>query len=86
MPDDQLPAVQKELVPTCRELGIGMLAYSPMGRGILTGSFKPEDLPADDMRRKLPGTYYASENLEAVSSLGRGNDCWAAPELVCVSM
>ena len=53
-------------MPTCRELGIGMLAYSPMGRGILTGSFKPEDLPADDMRRKLPGTYYASENLEAV--------------------
>jgi aryl-alcohol dehydrogenase-like predicted oxidoreductase len=33
-------------VPVCRELGIGIVAYSPLGRGMLTGAFsKPEDIP-----------------------------------------
>ena len=36
---------EKEIIPTCRELGIGLVAYSPLGRGLLTGTFeKPEDL------------------------------------------
>lgn len=35
-----------DLVPVCRELGIGIVAYSPLGRGMLTGAFsKPEDIP-----------------------------------------
>jgi aryl-alcohol dehydrogenase-like predicted oxidoreductase len=39
----------------CRELGIGFVAYSPLGRGFLTGRFtRPEDLPADDYRRHSP--------------------------------
>ena len=39
----------------CRELGIGFVAYSPLGRGFLTGQFKKfEDLPADDYRRNSP--------------------------------
>ena len=43
---------EQEVVPTCRELGIGFVAYSPLGRGFLTGRFKKfEDLPADDYRR-----------------------------------
>ena len=63
----RLLRVQKELVPLCRELGIGMLAYSPMGRGLLTGSFKPDELPEDDFRKTIPGTYYSKENVEAVS-------------------
>lgn len=47
--------VEDELLPTCRELGIGFVAYSPLGRGFLTGQFKkPEDLPADDRRRVFP--------------------------------
>ena len=47
--------VEAEIVPTCRELGVGFVAYSPLGRGFLTGRFqKPEDLPEDDRRRQFP--------------------------------
>jgi aryl-alcohol dehydrogenase-like predicted oxidoreductase len=43
------------ILATCRELGIGFVAYSPLGRGFLTGQFKRfEDLPADDYRRTSP--------------------------------
>jgi aryl-alcohol dehydrogenase-like predicted oxidoreductase len=46
---------QDEILPTCRELGIGFVAYSPLGRGFLTGQFQRfEDLPADDYRRSSP--------------------------------
>jgi aryl-alcohol dehydrogenase-like predicted oxidoreductase len=46
---------EDEILPACRELGIGFVAYSPLGRGFLTGSFaKFEDLPADDYRRNSP--------------------------------
>lgn len=46
---------EADLVPVCRELGIGIVAYSPLGRGFLTGAItKPEDLPADDSRRNYP--------------------------------
>ncbi|MGD1081057.1 MAG: aldo/keto reductase [Candidatus Sulfotelmatobacter sp.] len=42
-------------VSTCRELAIGFVAYSPLGRGFLTGQFRRfEDLPADDYRRNTP--------------------------------
>jgi aryl-alcohol dehydrogenase-like predicted oxidoreductase len=47
--------MEDEILPTCRELGIGFVPYSPLGRGFLTGRFqKPEDLPADDYRRNHP--------------------------------
>jgi aryl-alcohol dehydrogenase-like predicted oxidoreductase len=43
------------VIATCRRLGIGFVAYSPLGRGFLTGQFKRfEDLPADDYRRFSP--------------------------------
>jgi len=46
---------EEQILPTCRELGIGFVAYSPLGRGFLTGRFKrPEDLPEDDFRRHNP--------------------------------
>jgi len=46
---------EAEILPTCRELGIGFVAYSPLGRGFLTGQFKKfEDLGADDYRRHSP--------------------------------
>jgi aryl-alcohol dehydrogenase-like predicted oxidoreductase len=46
---------EAEILPTCRELGIGFVAYSPLGRGFLTGQFRRfEDLPADDYRRNSP--------------------------------
>ena len=44
-----------EVLPTCRELGIGFVAYSPLGRGFLTGEFKRfEDFAPDDFRRNSP--------------------------------
>ena len=46
---------EDELLRTVRELGIGFVAYSPLGRGFLTGRWrKPEDLPQDDFRRNHP--------------------------------
>ena len=43
------------ILAACRELGIGFVAYSPLGRGFLTGRWRtPEDLPADDWRRQNP--------------------------------
>ncbi|MEO8681413.1 MAG: aldo/keto reductase [Vicinamibacterales bacterium] len=46
---------EPEILPTCRDLGIGLVAYSPLGRGFLTGRFQsPADLPADDWRHDNP--------------------------------
>ncbi len=53
--------VEQEILPLVRELGIGFVAYSPLGRGFLSGRFrKPEDLPPDDYRRNHPR--FAGEN------------------------
>jgi aryl-alcohol dehydrogenase-like predicted oxidoreductase len=46
---------EDEILPTVRELGIGFVAYSPLGRGFLTGQItSPEDLDPDDWRRRSP--------------------------------
>jgi aryl-alcohol dehydrogenase-like predicted oxidoreductase len=46
---------EEEILPLCRELGIGFVPYSPLGRGFLTGKIQaPEDLSADDYRRTTP--------------------------------
>lgn len=46
---------EDEILPTLRDLGIGFVPYSPLGRGFLTGQIqKPEDLAADDYRRNSP--------------------------------
>src|SRR5256884_9760956 len=46
---------EKEVLGVCRELGIGLVPYSPLGRGFLTGQIKSfEDLPEDDYRRTSP--------------------------------
>lgn len=46
---------EDEILPLCRELGIGFVAYSPLGRGFLTGRFRSfEDLPEEDYRRNSP--------------------------------
>jgi aryl-alcohol dehydrogenase-like predicted oxidoreductase len=55
---------EAEVLPTCRELGIGFVAYSPLGRGFLSGRFSsPEELADDDFRRSQPR--FQGENLEA---------------------
>ena len=47
--------IEDELVPTCRQLGIGIVPYSPLGRGFLTGEIqRPEDLAEFDFRRGIP--------------------------------
>jgi Predicted oxidoreductases (related to aryl-alcohol dehydrogenases) len=46
---------EAEVLPACRELGVGFVAYSPLGRGMLTGAIsRPEDLAEDDFRRLSP--------------------------------
>src|SRR5688500_520131 len=63
---------EAEVLPTCRELGITFVAYSPLGRGFLTGQIKRfEDLPADDFRRMSPrfqGENFA-KNLDLVRKI-----------------
>ncbi|MGF6154975.1 aryl-alcohol dehydrogenase-like predicted oxidoreductase [Ensifer sp. KUDG1] len=55
---------EEDVLATCRELGIGFVPYSPLGRGMLTGAIrKTEDLEADDFRRSLPR--FQAENLDA---------------------
>ncbi|RFU33212.1 hypothetical protein B7463_g3125, partial [Scytalidium lignicola] len=57
-----------DILRTCRELGITVVAYSPIGRGMLTGQIKClEDLPEDDFRRLTPK--YSNENFPKVLNL-----------------
>lgn len=61
-----------EILKTCRELGVAVVAYSPIGRGVLTGQFQSHaDIPEGDLRRMLPK--YSEKNfpliLEVVQKL-----------------
>jgi aryl-alcohol dehydrogenase-like predicted oxidoreductase len=64
---------EDEILGVCRELGIGFVPYSPLGRGFLTGEIKkPEDFAADDFRRNNPrftGDNF-QKNLELVKKIG----------------
>ena len=64
---------EAEILPTVRELGIGFVPYSPLGRGFLTGQIKtPDDLAADDTRRNHPrfqGDAFR-RNLDLVDRIG----------------
>jgi len=63
---------EEAVLPVCRELGIGFVAYSPLGRGFLTGRFRSfEDLPEGDYRRNAPrfqGDNFA-KNLDLVTKV-----------------
>jgi aryl-alcohol dehydrogenase-like predicted oxidoreductase len=75
---------EDEVLPLCRELGIGFVAYSPLGRGFLTGRFRTfEDLPEDDYRRNSPR--FQGENfqknldlVERVEDIARRKKCTPA--------
>jgi aryl-alcohol dehydrogenase-like predicted oxidoreductase len=75
---------EDEVLPLCRELGIGFVAYSPLGRGFLTGRFRSfEDLPEDDYRRNSPR--FQGENFQRnldlvgrVEEIGRRKKCTPA--------
>jgi aryl-alcohol dehydrogenase-like predicted oxidoreductase len=72
---------EKEILDTVRELGIGFVAYSPLGRGFLTGSFRtPEDIPEGDFRRNNPrfqgdNFYKNMEMVKKVEELAKQKDC-----------
>jgi aryl-alcohol dehydrogenase-like predicted oxidoreductase len=53
--------IERAVLPACRELGIGLVPYSPLGRGLLTGTL-PTEFADDDFRRTLPR--FQRENLE----------------------
>lgn len=60
--------IETHVVPTARELDVTLVAYSPLGRGFLTGSFaKAEDLTADDFRRHQPR--FTGDNAAANAAL-----------------
>ena len=68
---------EDEVLPTVRELGIGFVAYSPLGRGFLTGQFtSPADFPDDDYRRFHPR--FTGENFEKNIALVREIEAMAA--------
>ncbi len=55
---------EEDIIPTCRELGIGFVPYSPLGRGFLSGRFKtPDELDEGDFRRS--GPRFTGDNLQA---------------------
>ena len=76
--------VESEILPTVRALGIGFVAYSPVGRGFLTGQLKrPEDLPEGDWRRNHPR--FQGDNFQKnltlvarVASIAREKGCTPA--------
>lgn len=66
-----------EILATCRELGVGFVAYSPLGRGFLTGRFKSEaDFPEGDFRKHHPR--FAGENFQRNLDLVRAVEALAA--------
>ncbi len=75
---------EQEILAACRELGVGFVPYSPLGRGFLTGRFKSSaDLPQDDYRRQTPR--FQGENfdknlalLDRVEAFAREKRCTAA--------
>jgi aryl-alcohol dehydrogenase-like predicted oxidoreductase len=72
---------EKDVIPTCRDLGIGIVAYSPLGRGFLTGQIKSrDDLAENDGRRRMPR--FSEENfpknleiVEKVKAVAARHDC-----------
>jgi aryl-alcohol dehydrogenase-like predicted oxidoreductase len=73
--------VEAEILPTCRELGIGFVAYSPLGRGFLTGRFSsPEEFPEGDVRHISPR--FNGENFQHNLALVKRLETMAA-ELNC---
>ena len=72
---------EAETLPACRELGIGFVAYSPLGRGFLSGRFrKTADIPEGDYRRNSPR--FQGENFEknvafllSIEEIARGKGC-----------
>jgi aryl-alcohol dehydrogenase-like predicted oxidoreductase len=76
--------IEDEIIDTCRELGITIVPYSPLGRGFLTGAIRRvEDLADDDFRRRAPrfqGANFAKnlELVDAVAAMAQDKGCTPA--------
>jgi aryl-alcohol dehydrogenase-like predicted oxidoreductase len=76
--------IEDDIIPTCRELGITVVPYSPLGRGFLTGAIRRvEDLAEDDFRRRSPrfqGANFAKnlELVDAVAAMAQDRGCTPA--------
>jgi aryl-alcohol dehydrogenase-like predicted oxidoreductase len=76
--------IEDDIIPTCRELGITIVPYSPLGRGFLTGAIRRvEDLAEDDFRRRSPrfqGANFAKnlELVDAVAAMAQDRGCTPA--------
>ena len=76
--------IENEILPACRELNIGVVAYSPLGRGFLTGAIQSaEELSASDFRRQNPrfqaGNIERNAKLvEAIKSIAEARGCTSA--------
>jgi aryl-alcohol dehydrogenase-like predicted oxidoreductase len=76
--------VESEVLPACRDLGIGFVAYSPLGRGFLTGKIQSiQDLSADDWRRTNPRFQDANAEtnkrlVQAVTAIAAERGCTPA--------
>jgi aryl-alcohol dehydrogenase-like predicted oxidoreductase len=76
--------VEADVIPACRELGVGFVPYSPLGRGFLCGEIKSlDDLPAEDTRRNMPrfqGENFANnlQLVEKVREIARRYGCTAS--------
>ena len=46
--------IEKEIIPSCRELGISLVPFSPLARGLITNTVKREDMPENDFRKTIP--------------------------------
>jgi aryl-alcohol dehydrogenase-like predicted oxidoreductase len=75
---------ETELLPVCRELGTSLVAYSPLGRGFLTGAFQsPDNFPPDDWRRHSPrfqgeNFYCNLELVENIKQIATQKQCTSA--------
>lgn len=75
-------ASQEDVIPVCRELGIGIVAYSPLGRGMLTGALTSiDDLAENDRRRNMPR--FEQEAFEKVRFRTAALDTWLFPCVSC---
>jgi len=76
--------VEAEILPTCRELGVGYMAYSPLGRGFLTGSIKSLDVLLPKDRRRDHPRFHAEnlkrnvELLQPIESIAAAHKCTPA--------
>ncbi len=75
---------ETDVLPVCRELGISLVAYSPLGKGFLTGAIKsPDDFAPDDFRRNVPrfqgeNFQHNLELVDKVKEIAQEKGCTAA--------